>query len=662
MPSYLLALSPLFSLKGAVSLGKLVVWWRGDRPMAPGSFSADESVRRRNLGAAITELSLTGDGKCVIAGTQDGYQIFSVGEDGDLSCSGLESASCEDMRAMCTSLNRQWILTSETSHKPSFGSLKDLRTYRKVQVQPRHTVVVRTPDNGEAWEIFSIDEPDSKYEFTRPQHHIPSSTLIIHLPVGCLEATQHGANVELSFEYDAIPTLKVSDVCRALEAKISVPAAEMTLLELGTETTGKPLRSDLGVSEYMKASQHMGLQMPPRKHITSLAISPDGTRLVAAWSSHLSLWRQETRAELVDDMEKKDKLLRKCWRQEWLKDLGSTPAGTPDLVTAVAMHEGSVITGQSSGVLTVRAAADGADVTTSFLGHTSVVASVCISDDGRWMVSGSHDTTICLWPANQSTIQHASRHGVGIRILPVRTLSEHTDRVRCAVMSGEGRWIVSGSDDETVRLWVATTGACAWKGAGHTGQITRICVSPDAQWLCSASVDGTVRVWRPAQLQSMGQGSMVGEGDAAQAAQAAPSAKRLKLRSSSDGKEDAAPECSLLLFVCSPTVGPLAEAANEAVSILAECGWGGWARIYTEEGRYEHQLGCLVALSRAHIFLCVRAVTGWAGRQLDSTSSCSPTAPLASTLWGMLTLTLVVTRRSASAGEMVPCSLSRHSS
>ena len=93
----------------------------------------------------------------------------------------------------------------------------------------------------------------------------------------------------------------------------------------------------------------------------------------------------------------------------------------------------------------------------------------------------------------------------------------------------------------------------------------------------------------------MDAGSMAGEADAAQAA---PSAKRLKLGSSSGGKEeDATPKGRLLIFVCSPAFKPLPEGANEAVSIqeACRCGWdSGSAMIYTEDGRYEHQLGCLV--------------------------------------------------------------------
>lgn len=36
----------------------------------------------------------------------------------------------------------------------------------------------------------------------------------------------------------------------------------------------------------------------------------------------------------------------------------------------------------------------------------------------------------------------------------------HTDMVRCLSVDPTGQWIVSGSDDETVRVWEISTGRC----------------------------------------------------------------------------------------------------------------------------------------------------------------------------------------------------------
>ena len=72
-------------------------------------------------------------------------------------------------------------------------------------------------------------------------------------------------------------------------------------------------------------------------------------------------------------------------------------------------------------------------------GHTLRVRSVCFSPNGLWALSGSDDNTIKLWDL--------------VRGEEKRTLSGHTGSVRTVCFSPDGHWGLSGSDDDTVRLW-----------------------------------------------------------------------------------------------------------------------------------------------------------------------------------------------------------------
>ncbi|XP_004347572.1 WD-repeat protein [Capsaspora owczarzaki ATCC 30864] len=76
------------------------------------------------------------------------------------------------------------------------------------------------------------------------------------------------------------------------------------------------------------------------------------------------------------------------------------------------------------------------------------------------------------------------------------TLKGHTDSVKCVDWCGdEGLRIVSGSSDNTVRLWWTETGQCLGVLRGHLGRVWDVCASRDGNMVASASADGTVRIW-----------------------------------------------------------------------------------------------------------------------------------------------------------------------
>ena len=61
--------------------------------------------------------------------------------------------------------------------------------------------------------------------------------------------------------------------------------------------------------------------------------------------------------------------------------------------------------------------------------------------------------------------------------------------------SPDGKQLVSGSLDETVRLWDVETGACVKTLKGHGDSVWSVCFSPDGRRLGSGSMDDTVRLW-----------------------------------------------------------------------------------------------------------------------------------------------------------------------
>ncbi|KLO13563.1 hypothetical protein SCHPADRAFT_852271 [Schizopora paradoxa] len=110
----------------------------------------------------------------------------------------------------------------------------------------------------------------------------------------------------------------------------------------------------------------------------------------------------------------------------------------------------------------------------------SSVCAVAYSPDGRYIVSGSWDNTVRVWDA-----QTGAQKG--------EPLTGHPSTVTSVAYSPDG----------TIRVWDAQTGA--QKGeplTGHTARVSSAAYSPDGNYIVSGSYDNTVRVQETQESQS----------------------------------------------------------------------------------------------------------------------------------------------------------------
>ena len=75
------------------------------------------------------------------------------------------------------------------------------------------------------------------------------------------------------------------------------------------------------------------------------------------------------------------------------------------------------------------------------------------------------------------------------------SLSGHTSWVRSLAFSSNGKSLVSGSDDKTIKLWDVQTGGLVRTFHGHTGWICCISISVDSTTIASGSYDKTICLW-----------------------------------------------------------------------------------------------------------------------------------------------------------------------
>ncbi|MBC8352054.1 MAG: protein kinase [Planctomycetes bacterium] len=198
--------------------------------------------------------------------------------------------------------------------------------------------------------------------------------------------------------------------------------------------------------------------------VRASAFSPDGQWVLSGgYDNHARLWNIEGYEEI--------RVLR-----------GRVLEGHQDAIMAVSFSRDGHLIATASRDRTAKIwnADTGEELLSLREGHSFLASDSAFFSDNKRLMTSAVDNTVRIWDVAS---------GVESRRL------ERTGRAASVAVSHDDRWIATGSDERTAKLWNADTGELVHILDGHKVEITAVAFSPDDRFVYSGDGNGRGVLW-----------------------------------------------------------------------------------------------------------------------------------------------------------------------
>jgi WD40 repeat protein len=240
--------------------------------------------------------------------------------------------------------------------------------------------------------------------------------------------------------------------------------------------------------------------------VVSLAYSPDGRYLVAGGADALRLW----------DAKSGDEIDRKL-KEPWIQAIAFTPqghvvatAGMFKTIRLIEIADGKELhkfEGNKAGIKALGISKDLQVIASGSMDGTLFVWSYQGKNKMHELKAHSDEiTALAFHPTSETDLLATASNDRTVQLRKISTGElVHKLDAGCApqalVFGPDGK-LYSAGDDNLVRVWDSAAGKLLDTLKGHTGTVVSLLWHPDSKSLVSGSLDQTIRVWDLATKQA----------------------------------------------------------------------------------------------------------------------------------------------------------------